>query len=116
MWHISFTMETRQELSMSQAALFPRCASCGLLVLALCRRCGVPAGRRSGHRAAGRVRQQERGRRPRDAAPEARRQAGGRPRARTVVLDGTRPCEPPDGKWLTDEQGRKYFVTKMPRS
>lgn len=30
-----------------------------------------------------------------------------------VPREGPIPFEPPDGKWLTDEHGRKYFVTKI---
>ncbi|MFL6198781.1 MAG: FG-GAP repeat domain-containing protein, partial [Thermoanaerobaculia bacterium] len=30
-----------------------------------------------------------------------------------VPVEGPIPLEPPDGKWLTDEYGRKYFVHKI---
>jgi hypothetical protein len=51
------------------------------------------------------------------AQPAAQAAANpGKPEKPAVVPDMSGALEPPDGKWLVDDQGRQYFLTEIPKA
>lgn len=83
----------------SAGRLFAACvAACAIVVLCACSQQPRPA--------------------PAPAAPvtPAGTPAAAQPAATPASNPGQDALEPPDGKWLTDDQGRQYFLSEIPKA
>ena len=81
-------------------------AACGIVILCACSQQPRPAVTPAG---------------PAATATPAGTPAATQPAATPAANPGTAPApdsglEPPDGKWLTDDQGRQYFLSEIPKA
>lgn len=94
-------------------ALSPMAASLALVTLLGCAQSPQP---NAGTPASEAERTGAAGEEARNAAPDAPKSAPVPPVSETEALPGIEDgLEPPDGKWLVDEQGQEYFAAEVPR-